>query len=157
MSQLFHIHPDNPQARLITQAVDIIKQGGVVVYPTDSGYAIGCNIGNKQAKERIERIRGIDKNDNFTLVCRDLSELSTYARVDNQLFRLIKNNTPGPYTFIFKGTKEVPKRLLNDKKKTMFTPEQVTKIAKMRNDKIKWNKDILARMKKNQFFKDYKA
>ena len=119
MSQLFHIHPDNPQARLITQAVDIIKQGGVVVYPTDSGYAIGCNIGNKQAKERIERIRGIDKNDNFTLVCRDLSELSTYARVDNQLFRLIKNNTPGPYTFIFKGTKEVPKRLLNDKKKTI--------------------------------------
>ena len=119
MSQLFHIHPDNPQPRLISQAVDIIKQGGVVVYPTDSGYAIGCNIGNKQAKERIERIRGIEKNDNFTLVCRDLSELSTYARVDNQLFRLIKNNTPGPYTFIFKGTKEVPKRLLNDKKKTI--------------------------------------
>jgi tRNA threonylcarbamoyl adenosine modification protein (Sua5/YciO/YrdC/YwlC family) len=119
MSQLFHIHPENPQPRLIQQAVDIIKQGGVVVYPTDSGYAIGCNIGNKQAKERIERIRGIEKHHNFTLVCRDLSELSTYARVDNQLFRLIKNNTPGPYTFIFKGTKEVPKRLLNDKKKTI--------------------------------------
>ncbi len=119
MSQLFHIHPENPQSRLIQQAADIIKQGGVVVYPTDSGYAIGCNIGNKQAKERIERIRGIEKHHNFTLVCRDLSELSTYARVDNQTFRLIKNNTPGPYTFIFKGTKEVPKRLLNDKKKTI--------------------------------------
>ncbi|MBD55588.1 L-threonylcarbamoyladenylate synthase [Pseudoalteromonas sp. SSMSWG5] len=119
MSQFFHIHPDNPQPRLISQAVDIIKQGGVIVYPTDSGYAIGCSIGNKQAKERIERIRGVEKHHNFTLVCRDLSELSTYARVDNQLFRLIKNNTPGPYTFIFKGTKEVPKRLLNEKKKTI--------------------------------------
>ncbi|TMP42980.1 threonylcarbamoyl-AMP synthase [Pseudoalteromonas citrea] len=119
MSQFFHVHPDNPQARLIKQAADIIKQGGVVVYPTDSGYAIGCGIGNKQAKERIERIRGIEKHHNFTLMCRDLSELATYARVDNQMFRLIKNNTPGPYTFIFKGTKEVPKRLLNDKKKTI--------------------------------------
>ncbi|MCF6435681.1 L-threonylcarbamoyladenylate synthase [Pseudoalteromonas sp. MMG022] len=119
MSQFFHIHPENPQARLITQAAEIIMQGGVVVYPTDSGYAIGCNIGNKQAKERIERIRGIEKHHNFTLMCRDLSELATYARVDNQMFRLIKNNTPGPYTFIFKGTKEVPKRLLNDKKKTI--------------------------------------
>ena len=119
MSQFFHIHPDNPQPRLISQAVDIIKQGGVIVYPTDTGYALGCNIGKKQAKERIERIRVIEKHHNFTLVCRDLSELSTYARVDNQLFRLIKNNTPGPYTFIFKGTKEVPKRLLNEKKKTI--------------------------------------
>ncbi|NOU51000.1 threonylcarbamoyl-AMP synthase [Pseudoalteromonas sp. JBTF-M23] len=119
MSQFFHIHPENPQARLIKQAVEIIQQGGVVVYPTDSGYAIGCAIGNKQAKERIERIRGIEKHHNFTLMCRDLSELATYARVDNQMFRLIKNNTPGPYTFIFKGTKEVPKRLLNDKKKTI--------------------------------------
>ncbi|KAF7773734.1 hypothetical protein PCIT_a0049 [Pseudoalteromonas citrea] len=119
MSQFFHVHPDNPQARLIKQAADIIKQGGVVVYPTDSGYAIGCGIGNKQAKERIERIRGIEKHHNFTLMCRDLSELATYTRVDNQMFRLIKNNTPGPYTFIFKGTKEVPKRLLNDKKKTI--------------------------------------
>ncbi|MBD1581666.1 L-threonylcarbamoyladenylate synthase [Pseudoalteromonas sp. S16_S37] len=119
MSQFFHIHPENPQARLIKQAVEIIQQGGVVVYPTDSGYAIGCAIGNKQAKERIERIRGIEKHHNFTLICRDLSELATYARVDNQMFRLIKNNTPGPYTFIFKGTKEVPKRLLNDKKKTI--------------------------------------
>ncbi|MFC0116751.1 L-threonylcarbamoyladenylate synthase [Pseudoalteromonas xiamenensis] len=119
MSQFFHVHPENPQTRLIRQAADIIKNGGVVVYPTDSGYAIGCNLGNKQAKERIERIRGIEQHHNFTLVCRDLSELSTYARVDNQMFRLIKNNTPGPYTFIFKGTKEVPRRLLNEKKKTI--------------------------------------
>jgi tRNA threonylcarbamoyl adenosine modification protein (Sua5/YciO/YrdC/YwlC family) len=119
MSQFFHVHPDNPQPRLIKQAADIIKQGGVVVYPTDSGYAIGCGIGNKSAKERIERIRGIEKHHNFTLMCRDLSELATYARVDNQMFRLIKNNTPGPYTFILKGTKEVPKRLLNEKKKTI--------------------------------------
>ncbi|WP_125561476.1 L-threonylcarbamoyladenylate synthase [Pseudoalteromonas rubra] len=119
MSQFFHIHPDNPQGRLICQAVDIIQQGGVIVYPTDSGYAIGCSLGNKQAKERIERIRGIEKHHNFTLMCRDLSELSTYARVDNQMFRMIKNNTPGPYTFILKGTKEVPRRLLNEKKKTI--------------------------------------
>ncbi|MBQ4835467.1 MULTISPECIES: L-threonylcarbamoyladenylate synthase [Pseudoalteromonas] len=119
MSQFFHIHPDNPQPRLVRQAVEIIQKGGVIVYPTDSGYAIGCGLGNKQAKERIERIRGIEKHHNFTLMCRDLSELSTYARVDNQMFRLIKNNTPGPYTFILKGTKEVPKRLINDKKKTI--------------------------------------
>ncbi len=119
MSQFFHIHPDNPQQRLIRQAVDLIHQGNVIVYPTDSGYAIGCSIGNKSAMERIERIRGLEKHHNFTLMCRDLSELATYARVDNQLFRLVKNNTPGAYTFIFKGTKEVPRRLLNDKKKTI--------------------------------------
>jgi len=119
MSQFFHIHPDNPQRRLITQAVEIVRQGGVVVYPTDSGYAIGCQLGEKHAQERITRIRGIEKHHNFTLMCRDLSELATYARVDNQMFRLIKNNTPGPYTFIFKGTKEVPRRVLNDKKKTI--------------------------------------
>lgn len=119
MSQYFHIHPDNPQGRLIRQAVDIIHSGGVIVYPTDSGYALGCQMGNKNAMERIERIRGLEKHHNFTLMCRDLSELATYARVDNQMFRLIKNNTPGPYTFILKGTKEVPRRLLNDKKKTI--------------------------------------
>ncbi|WP_105189903.1 L-threonylcarbamoyladenylate synthase [Pseudoalteromonas sp. T1lg48] len=119
MSQFFHIHPQNPQRRLIQQAADIIRQGGVVVYPTDSGYAIGCQLGEKQAQERITRIRGIEKHHNFTLMCRDLSELATYARVDNQMFRLIKNNTPGPYTFILKGTKEVPRRVLNEKKKTI--------------------------------------
>ncbi len=119
MSQFFQVHTENPQTRLIRQAIDIIQRGGVIVYPTDSGYAIGCAMGNKKAMERIENIRSLDKHHNFTLMCRDLSELANYARVDNQLFRLIKNNTPGPYTFIFKGTKEVPKRLLNDKKKTI--------------------------------------
>lgn len=119
MSQFFYVHPDNPQGRLINQAVEILNQGGVVVYPTDSGYAIGCMVGDKQAMDRICQIRKIDKDHNFTLVCRDQSELSLYARVDNQAFRLLKNNTPGAYTFIFKATKEVPKRLMNPKKKTI--------------------------------------
>ena len=119
MSQFFYVHPDNPQGRLMKQAADIIKQGGVIVYPTDSGYALGCHLGDKKALERICQIRQIDKNHNFTLVCQDLSQLSEYTRVDNSAFRLLKNNTPGPYTFIFKGSKEVPKRLLNPKKKTI--------------------------------------
>ena len=119
MSQFFHIHPDNPQGRLIHQAVNIIKQGGVVVYPTDSGYAIGCGLGEKKAMDRILNIRRVDKNHNFTLVCRDLSEIASFARVDNSAFRIIRSLTPGPYTFIFKGTKEVPKRVLNEKKKTI--------------------------------------
>jgi tRNA threonylcarbamoyl adenosine modification protein (Sua5/YciO/YrdC/YwlC family) len=119
MSQYFYVHPDNPQVRLITQAVAIIRNGGVVVYPTDSGYALGCQLENKQALERICRIRQLNEKHNFTLLCRDLSELSLYARVDNSAFRLLKNNTPGAYTFIFKGTKEVPRRLMNAKKKTI--------------------------------------
>ena len=119
MSQFFYVHPDNPQGRLMKQAAEIIKQGGVIVYPTDSGYALGCHLGDKKALERICQIRDIDKNHNFTLVCQDLSQLSEYTRVDNSAFRLLKNNTPGPYTFIFKGSKEVPKRLLNPKKKTI--------------------------------------
>jgi tRNA threonylcarbamoyl adenosine modification protein (Sua5/YciO/YrdC/YwlC family) len=119
MSQFFYVHPDNPQARLITQAVAIIRNGGVVVYPTDSGYALGCQLENKSALERICRIRKLDDKHNFTLLCRDLSELSLYARVDNTAFRLLKNNTPGPFTFIFKGTKEVPRRLMNAKRKTI--------------------------------------
>lgn len=119
MSQYFTIHPENPQPRLIQQAVQRVMQGGVMVYPTDSGYAIGCRIGDKNAMERICRIREIDKDHHFTLMCRDLSELSIYARVDNTAFRLLKNNTPGHYTFILKATKEVPKRLLNPKRKTI--------------------------------------
>ena len=119
MSQFFYIHPDNPQARLIKQAVEIIKNGEVIVYPTDSGYSIGCQMDNKQALERLCQIRDLDKNHNFTLMCKDVSELSDYARVDNISFRLLKNNTPGPYTFVFKATKEVPKRLQNPKKKTI--------------------------------------
>ncbi|MCL2895743.1 L-threonylcarbamoyladenylate synthase [Brenneria tiliae] len=119
MSQFFYIHPQNPQPRLIKQAVDFLHKGGVIVYPTDSGYALGCMLGDKNAMERICRIRDLDSNHNFTLVCRDLSELSTYAYVDNAAFRLIKNNTPGNYTFILKATKEVPRRLMNEKRKTI--------------------------------------
>lgn len=119
MSQFFQIHPDNPQARLIRQATDIIREGGVVVYPTDSAYALGCQIGDKAALDRIRRIRRLDAGHNFTLVCRDLSELATFARVDNTVYRLIRNNTPGPYTFILRATSEVPRRLLHPKRKTV--------------------------------------
>ncbi|ACS85720.1 L-threonylcarbamoyladenylate synthase [Musicola paradisiaca] len=119
MSQFFYIHPQNPQPRLIGQSVDILRKGGVIVYPTDSGYALGCMLEDKTAMERICRIRNLDQHHNFTLMCRDLSELSSYAYVDNAAFRLIKNNTPGNYTFILKATKEVPRRLMNDKRKTI--------------------------------------
>ncbi|MDO6617768.1 MULTISPECIES: L-threonylcarbamoyladenylate synthase [unclassified Shewanella] len=119
MSQFFYIHDENPQARLISQAVNILKQGGVIVYPTDSGYALGCMIGEKDAMTRMARIRKIDNDNNFSLMCRDLSELANFARVDNQAYRLLKSCTPGPYTFIFKASKEVPRRLQCDKKKTI--------------------------------------
>lgn len=119
MSQFFYIHPQNPQPRLINQSVDVLRKGGVLVYPTDSGYALGCMLGEKNAMERICRIRHLDSNHNFTIVCRDLSEISTYAYVDNAAFRLIKNNTPGNYTFILKATKDVPRRLMSEKRKTI--------------------------------------
>lgn len=119
MAQFFQIHPENPQSRLISQAADIIRKGGIVVYPTDSAYALGCHIGDKDALERIRTLRKLDKNHNFTLMCRDLSELATYARVDNQAFRLIKNHTPGAYTFILEATADVPRRLLHPKRKTI--------------------------------------
>lgn len=119
MSQFFHIHPDNPQVRLVRQACDLVRRGEVLVYPTDSGYSIGCQLENKKAMEQICRIRQLGEQHNFTLMCRDMSELSEYARVDNSQFRLIKNNTPGPYTFILKATKEVPKRLQNPKRRTI--------------------------------------
>jgi len=119
VSQFFSIHPDNPQHRLIKQAVEIINKGGVIVYPTDSGYAIGCHLGDKKALERICQIRRVDAMHNFTLLCRDLSEISTYAQVNNEAFRKLKAATPGPYTFIFKASKEVPKRLQNAKRKTI--------------------------------------
>ncbi|WP_417446771.1 L-threonylcarbamoyladenylate synthase [Kangiella sp.] len=119
MTQLIEIHPENPQPRLVSQLVAIIRNGGVVVYPTDSGYALGCHIGDKKALDRIRQIRDLEKDHNFTLVCRDLSELAFYARVDNTAFRLIKNNTPGPYTFILRATAEVPNRLKHPKKKTI--------------------------------------
>ncbi len=117
--QVFHIHPDNPQPRLIKQAVEIVRQGGVVVYPTDSSYALGCHIGDKAAMERMRRIRNLADKHNFTLVCRDLSEIATYAKVDNPAYRLIKSLTPGPYTFILQATHEVPRRLQNPKRKTI--------------------------------------
>lgn len=119
MSQLFQIHPDNPQKRLIQQAVDIIKQGGVIVYPTDCGYALGCHLGDKSALEKIKRLRQLDDKHNFTLVCRDLSTIGTYAKVNNQIYRLLKAHTPGAYTFILKATTEVPRRLLHPKRRTI--------------------------------------
>ena len=119
MGQMFYIHPDNPQARLINQSVEIFNKGGVVIYPTDSGYAIGCRLEDKDALQRICCLRQIDSNHNFTLMCRDLSDISTYAHVDNTVFRLIKNNTPGNYTFILRATKEVPRRLMSEKRKTI--------------------------------------
>jgi len=119
MSQFFQIHPDNPQVRLIRQAVEITRQGGVIIYPTDSSYAIGCQIGNKSAMDRIRRIRRLSDDHNFTLIGRSLSELSAYTKLDNQAHRLIKNLTPGPYTFILMATKQVPKRLMHAKRKTI--------------------------------------
>ena len=119
MSQFFQIHPETPQARLIHQAVDIVRTGGVIAYPTDSAYALGCHIGDKAALDRIRRVRRLDKDHNFTLVCRDLSELASYARVDNAAYRLLRNNTPGPYTFILEATSEVPRRLKHPKRKTI--------------------------------------
>lgn len=119
MSQYFEIHPDNPQPRLVRRAVEIVRTGGVIVYPTDSCYALGCQIGDKTALARIARIRQTDKNHNFTLVCRDLSEIATYARVENWVYRLLKARTPGPYTFILKATREVPRRLQHPRRKTI--------------------------------------
>lgn len=119
MSQNFYIHPDNPQQRLISQAVEIVRKGGVIVYPTDSAYALGCQLGDKSALDRIRLIRQLDKNHNFTLMCRDLGELATYAKVDNQTFRTLKANTPGAYTFILEATSEVPRRLMHPKRKTI--------------------------------------
>lgn len=119
MAQFFSIHPENPQGRLISQAVDIVRRGGLIAYPTDSAYALGCHIGDKFALDRIRAIRQLDKTHNFTLMCRDLSELANYARVDNTVFRLIKNHTPGAYTFILNATSEVPRRLQHPKRKTL--------------------------------------
>lgn len=119
MAQFFSIHPENPQARLIRQAVGIIQQGGLIAYPTDSAYALGCQIGDRLALDRIRAIRRLDKDHNFTLMCRDLSELATYAKVDNLTFRLLKQYTPGAFTFILEATSEVPRRLKHPKRKTI--------------------------------------
>jgi tRNA threonylcarbamoyl adenosine modification protein (Sua5/YciO/YrdC/YwlC family) len=119
VAQYFQIHAENPQPRLIKQAVAIVHAGGVMAYPTDSSYALGCHIGDKAALERIQRIRKLDDRHNFTLVCRDLSELSLYARVTNADYRVLKANTPGPFTFILPATREVPRRLLHSRRKTI--------------------------------------
>ncbi|MDX9768214.1 MAG: L-threonylcarbamoyladenylate synthase [Ectothiorhodospiraceae bacterium] len=119
MTELVEIHPQNPQPRLIRQVLDVLNAGGVIIYPTDSCYAFGCALGNKEGMERIRRIRGLDDRHNMTLMCRDLSEIATYAKVDNQAYRLIKGLTPGPYTFLLKATHEVPRRLQNPKRKTI--------------------------------------
>ncbi|VAW76365.1 Hypothetical YciO protein, TsaC/YrdC paralog [hydrothermal vent metagenome] len=119
MSQLFEIHPDNPQARLIRHAVDIIRAGGIAAVPTDSSYALICHLDDKRAVERVRRIRDLDKQHNFTLMCRDLSEIATYARVDNSAYRLLKAHTPGPYTFVLRATAVVPRRLQHPKQKTI--------------------------------------
>ncbi len=119
MTQVFEIHPVNPQKRLIQSAALIVRDGGVVVYPTDSCYALGCHIGDKTALERIQKIRALDKKHNLTLLCRDLSEIGTYAKVHNSSFRLMKSATPGPYTFLLVATRDVPSRLQHPKRKTI--------------------------------------
>jgi len=119
MAQYFVIHPQSPQQRLIHQAAGILRSGGVIVYPTDSSYALGCMLGNKDAQTRIRQIRGVEDDYHFTLVCRNLAELATYAQVDNSQFRLLKANTPGQYTFILKATRELPRRLQHPKRSTI--------------------------------------
>ncbi|MGB5246559.1 MAG: L-threonylcarbamoyladenylate synthase [Woeseia sp.] len=119
MARIVEIHPDDPQPRIIAEVVASIRRGGLIAYPTDSSYALGCHIGDKRAMDKIRQIRRTDKNHNFTLVCSDLSEISTYARIDNWAYRLIKALTPGPYTFILTATREVPKRLQHAKRRTI--------------------------------------
>jgi len=119
MAQFFEIHPKNPQLRLIHQAVDIIRKGGVIAYPTDSSYALACQVGDKQAMDKIRRIRQLDDKHNFTLVCKDLTQVSTFTKISNDAYRLIKALTPGAFTFILEATREVPRRLQHPKKKTI--------------------------------------
>lgn len=118
-AQLINIHPENPQSRLIAQAATVLRKGGIVAYPTDSSYALGCHIGDKAAMDAIRRLRGLEDKHNFTLVCRDLSEIAAYARVNNTAYRMIKSLTPGAYTFILQATKEVPRRLQHPKRRTI--------------------------------------
>ncbi|MDF1677265.1 MAG: L-threonylcarbamoyladenylate synthase [Legionellaceae bacterium] len=127
MSQFFAIHPDNPQARLLREAVAVLESGGLIVYPTDSGYALGCVLGNKSALDRIRRLRQLSRDHNMTLICRDLSDLGTYARVTRPIYRLLKASTPGPYTFILNATRDVPRLMLHPKRKTLGlrVPEHV--------------------------------
>jgi tRNA threonylcarbamoyl adenosine modification protein (Sua5/YciO/YrdC/YwlC family) len=119
MSQFFSVHPEHPQPRLMRQAADIVRGGGLIVFPTDSAYALGGQMGNADLLARIRRIRGVDERHHFTLMCRDLSEIATYARVDNTQYRLLKATTPGTYTFILEGTRELPRRVLHPKRKSI--------------------------------------
>lgn len=119
MTQIFHIHPDNPQQRLIRQAAEIIRKGGLIAYPTDTTYALGCGIGEKAALDRLIQLRRLDEKHQFSILCADLSEIATYAKVSNTDYRLIKAHTPGAYTFILQGTSEVPRRLMHEKKRTI--------------------------------------
>ncbi len=119
MAQYFAIHPENPQGRLIRTAASIITSGGVIAYPTDSSYALGCSLANKEGRDRICRLRALDSHHPFTLVCRDLSDLATYAQIDNRLYRVLRAHTPGPYTFVLPATREVPRRLLDPKRRTI--------------------------------------
>ena len=119
MSQFFALHPTHPEPRLIKRAVEIVRAGGLIAYPTDSCYALGCHIGDKAAMERMRRVRDVDERHHFTLMCRDLSEIGNFAKVDNAQYRLLKANTPGPYTFILKATRELPRRLSHPKRATI--------------------------------------
>jgi tRNA threonylcarbamoyl adenosine modification protein (Sua5/YciO/YrdC/YwlC family) len=129
MTEVLHIHPDNPQKRLIDRAVGAIRDGGVVVYPTDSGYALGCRLGDKSAHDRICQIRLVDVDHNFTLLCRGLSEVSLYAVFDTPVYRLLKAHTPGPFTFILQATREVPRRCVHPKRKTIGLRVPVHRVA----------------------------
>jgi tRNA threonylcarbamoyl adenosine modification protein (Sua5/YciO/YrdC/YwlC family) len=131
MSQYFHIHPENPQRRLIVHAVEIIKAGGIVIYPTDSAYAIACHLDDKHALDRIRNIRKLDEKHDFSLVCKDLAQVSTFTKIANDAYRLIKTLTPGAFTFILDATKEVPRRLQDEKKKTIGIriPDNVIALA----------------------------
>ncbi len=119
MSQYFELHPHNPQVRLIRQAAEILRRGGLIAYPTDSCYALGCHIGDKDSLERLRRVRGADRHHHFTLVCRDMAEISRYARMETWQFRLIKSATPGPFTFLLPASRETPRRLQHDKRRTI--------------------------------------
>lgn len=135
MTDYFSIHPDNPQKRLVNQVVEHLKTGSVIVYPTDSCYALGCRLGNKSALERICKIRGISPSQNMTLLCQDLSEISVYAHLDNSAFRMIKSMTPGPYTFILRAKRDIPKRLQHPKKRTIGIriPDNIIILALLSN------------------------
>ena len=129
MARYLSIHPDDPQQRLLAQAAEVVREGGVVAIPTDSCYALGCHLGDKDAVERIRRIRGVDERHHLTLMCRDLSEIAQFARVDNAQYRLLKATTPGSYTFILEGTKELPRRVLHPKRKTIGLRVPAHKVA----------------------------